>query len=230
MIESLLFWRKLNRPSAATSFQCRLFWGWLIFLVALFLAVPVVRAASSVDQLEQFVGTVQTATGSFTQKQLDESGQDADQTTYGLFSFERPGRFRWETTRPHEQLIISDGQILLQYDPDLAQIIERDVDASVGASPAAILFGAGELTDAFDLTPQPDAGGLQWLEARPLTADAGFSHVDIGFDQNIPRQIILHDAFGQITQIELADIQTNMTLAPDTFRLETPQDVDRVKM
>lgn len=208
--------------------------GWLLWAVlwaVMSAAVPLAaQAASGLDQLEQFVHTVQTATGSFSQQQLDETGQPAGQAAHGIFSFQRPGKFRWETTRPHEQLIVSDGKVLLQYDPDLAQVIERDIDESVGASPAAILFGAGKLADAFDVTARPDASGLKWLRARPLTADAGFAHVDMGFADGIPQQIVLHDAFGQTTQISLDDVETNAELAPEAFQLQVPDDVDRVKM
>ncbi|HLR13962.1 MAG TPA: outer membrane lipoprotein chaperone LolA [Burkholderiaceae bacterium] len=188
------------------------------------------NAQSAIDQLEQFVETVQSASGSFEQRQEDDAGQETGQAQHGVFRFERPGKFRWETTQPHEQLILSDGRQLWQYDPDLAQVIERDVDESIGASPAAILFGSDDLTDAFDLSERPDAEGLQWLRAKPLAADAGFAHVDIGFDQAMPRQIILHDAFSQTTRIGLADLQTNTDLDPDTFRLDVPDDVDWVKM
>lgn len=192
--------------------------------------VPVSQAASAIEQLEEFVQTVQTSQGNFTQQQLDESGQKAGQMQQGHFAFERPGKFRWETTQPHEQHIVSNGRVLLQYDPDLAQVIERDIDESVGASPAAILFGSEPLSESFELSLRPDAQSMQWLRARPLTPDAGFAHVDIGFKRTVPRQIILHDAFGQTTRIELTEVKTNPELSPDVFQLQIPDDVDRVKM
>lgn len=186
-------------------------------------------AADAREQLQRFVAEVQSATGSFTQQVADDRGQPR-QAQQGEFAFERPGRFRWETTQPYEQLVVSDGKVLRQYDPDLAQVTERPVDASIGTSPAAILFGSGSLEDAFELTSQPERDGLVWLRAKPRGGDAGFSHVDIGFADGMPRRLELLDAFGQTTRIGLADIKPNPELPSDAFVFDVPADVDVVKM
>ncbi len=187
-------------------------------------------AADATAQLQQFVDEVNAATGEFAQQQLDDEGQPADQAQSGTFVFERPGRFRWEVIKPYEQLTLSDGKQLYQYDPDLAQVIERDVDESVGASPAAILFGSDKLSDAFELSSRPDKDGMSWLRAEPRSGDAGFAHVDIGFADNMPQQLLLQDAFGQITHIELTDMDTNPSPDPQAFKLDVPEDTDIVRM
>src|SRR5690606_11497697 len=120
----------------------------------------------------------------------------------GVFSFERPGRFRWQVQKPYEQLTISDGKRVYQYDPDLAQVTERSVDASVGASPAAILFGSGSFDESFNAKALPDAEGMQWMRATPKQGDGGFEYVDIGFRSGMPARLMLLDAFGQTTRIE----------------------------
>src|SRR5690606_13689128 len=130
-------------------------------------------------QLRDFVAKVHSASGSFAQSTLAQNKAQVPQT--GHFAFKRPGKFRWEVQRPYEQLIVADGKRVLQYDPDLAQLTERGIDQSIGASPAAILFGSGSLDTSFELTPLPDDQGMQWLRAVPREADAGFRHMDIGF-------------------------------------------------
>lgn len=202
-----------------------------VMFAALAVAVPVssAAAADARSQLQHFVAEVQSAQGRFTQQVVGTQGQ-MRQTQEGEFSFRRPGRFSWHTVKPYEQWVVSDGEVLRQYDPDLAQVTERPVDQSIGASPAAILFGSGRLEEAFELTPLDDRDGLSWLRARPLAGGAGFVHVDIGFAEGMPRRLELLDAFGQITRIGLADIVPNPALSPDAFRLDVPKDVDVVKM
>lgn len=190
---------------------------------------PALAADDARTQLQRFVSDVQSATGSFTQQVADDRGQQR-QAQQGEFAFERPGRFRWETTQPYEQLVVSDGKLLRQYDPDLAQVTERSVDASIGTSPAAILFGSGSLEEAFELTSQPERDGLSWLRAKPRGGDAGFTHVDIGFAEGMPRRLELLDAFGQTTSIGLADIKPNPDLPSDAFAFDVPADVDVVRM
>lgn len=186
-------------------------------------------AADARQQLQRFVAEVDAATGTFTQQVEGAQGQQR-QAQQGEFAFRRPGQFRWHTLQPYEQLVVSDGKLLRQYDPDLAQVTERPVGESIGASPAAILFGSGSLEEAFDLSALSDREGLAWLRARPRSGDAGFAHVDIGFSDGLPRQLELLDAFGQTTRIQLNDIAPNPTLAPDAFSFQAPPDADVVRM
>src|SRR5690606_16734979 len=149
--------------------------GFRQFAAALVMALAPVMAWSTQapDQLEQFIAKVQSATGDFTQQRVDQQGKPQS----GKFSFERPGKFKWAVEKPYEQLIISDGKKVYQYDPDLAQVTERGVDQSIGTSPAAILFGSGSLAESFTISSLPSKDGFEWLRAVPVAGSAGFTHV-----------------------------------------------------
>src|SRR5690606_34907019 len=101
---------------------------------------------------------------------------------------------------------------------------------SIGTSPAAILFGSGSLEESFAVQSLPDDDGLQGLRATPRGADAGFSHVDSGFRNGLPGRLLLLDAFGQATRIDLSDIQSNPKLPASLFQFDPPADVDVVNM
>lgn len=189
----------------------------------------VAMAADANTQLKTFVAQVDSATGKFTQTTVGAQG-GAQRAQSGDFAFQRPGKFKWAVSEPYEQLVVSDGQQLFQYDPDLAQVTTRKVDQAIGTSPAAILFGSGDLEQAFDVTPLPARDGLEWLRAKPRTADAGFAQVDIGMQNDMPARIELLDSFGQTTRVELSGIQANPALSADTFRFTPPEGVDVVNM
>ena len=125
---------------------------------------------------------------------------------------------------------MSDGRRVYQYDPDLEQVTERRADQAVGASPAALLFGSGSLAQAFDLQPQPDRDGLQWLRAVPKTPDAGFVHADIAFADGLPRRLELLDAFGQVSRIVFSDLKANPDIPAGQFQFTVPEGADLVKM
>jgi len=181
---------------------------------------------TAIQSLHHFIQNVQSASGQFSQRAV--GGDRLAQT--GQFAFARPGRFRWETTAPHAQIITSDGITVSQYDPDLAQITQRAAGASLGHSPAAILFGSDALENVFQLTVLPEQGGLQWLRATPRLGDAGFQYLDMGFEAQLPVQLLLVDAFDQTTRIDLYDMTLNPALADDVFRLTVPPDVDVVRL
>ncbi|WP_416233028.1 outer membrane lipoprotein chaperone LolA [Castellaniella sp.] len=179
-------------------------------------------------QLQTFVDKVKSATGQFQQAQAAQNGVERVQT--GTFAFQRPGKFRWQVVKPYAQLIVSDGQRVYQYDPDLEQVTERKAGQAIGASPAALLFGSGSLDDAFTVQAQPDRDGLQWLRAAPKTPDAGFTHVDIGFADGLPRRLELLDAFGQTSRITFTDLKANPGIPASQFQFTVPQGADLVKM
>jgi len=199
-----------------------------ILVAALLATMPLAAwSADAVAQLRKFIADVPSASGQFTQQRMDKL---ASSRQSGKFSFKRPGQFKWQVLKPYEQLIVSNGKVVYQYDPDLAQVTERNVDQSVGASPAAILFGSGSLDDNFELAGQPSRDGLSWLRAKPRSADAGFSYVDIGFRDALPARLELLDSFGQTTRIDLNDIVVNPQLDAKAFSFTPPADVDVVKM
>lgn len=189
----------------------------------------VVYAQTATEQLRDFVKQVQSATGSFSQSTLDAQGNQRPAQT-GEFAFERPGKFKWQVLKPYEQLVLSDGKQLYQYDPDLNQLTQRSVDQAIGTSPAAILFGSGDLDQSFDLVARPDEDGLTWLRASPKGSDAGFDYVDIGFAAGSPVRLVLLDAFGQQTVIQLSDIKTGILFRAGDFRFTPPADVDVVTL
>jgi len=194
------------------------------------LAPPVALAAESAEaQLQSFVRDVRGATGRFEQTTFNPQGQMTQQQS-GEFAFARPGRFRWDVQQPFEQLIVSDGQQVVQFDPDLAQATIRPVSAAVGNAPAQVLFGDGDIDAAFRLEPRPEAGDLAWLRAVPRSAEAGFAHLDIGLADGLPRRVDILDAFGQTTRIEFVTLVPGGQAPAEAFVFEPPEGVDVVRM
>mgnify|MGYP001164608736 CR=1 FL=1 len=187
-----------------------------------------VYAQSATQQLQRFAQEVNSAAGQFSQTTIDAQGNARPSQT-GEFAFKRPGKFKWSVLLPYEQLVVSDGVQLYQYDPDLNQLTQRGVDQAIGASPATILFGSGQLEDNFYLQDQDEAQGLQWLRATPKSKDAGFSYVDIAFQGNLPAKLVLLDSFDQQTVIDLHQVQIT-EVSDQEFEFTAPEGVDVVTL
>jgi len=180
-------------------------------------------------QLQSFVRDVRGATGRFEQTTVNPQGQTVQQQS-GEFAFARPGRFRWDVQKPFEQLIVSDGRQVVQFDPDLAQATIRPVSDAVGNAPAQVLFGDGDIAAVFRLEARPAAEGLAWLRAIPRSAEAGFAHLDIGLADGLPRRVDILDAFGQTTRIEFVSLVPGAKTPDDAFSFQVPEGVDVVRM
>ena len=88
-----------------------------------------------------------------------KSGQEArTKVSSGSFEFQRPGKFRFNYTKPFEQLIVADGKTLWLYDADLNQVTERaqaQVLGSRAVSPSLRGTGGTELILRIEGLAQP---------------------------------------------------------------------------
>jgi len=193
-------------------------------------ALPAAHAAAT-DQLQTFVSTVKTARGAFTQRQVKGQGDTLKVTgnSSGSFAFSRPGKFTWRYEKPYEQLLQADGQTLFIYDKDLNQVTERKLDAALGSSPAAILFGSNDLEKNFVVKNGPTRDGVEWLELTPKAKDTQFERIGIGFKGGNLEAMELRDAFGNTTLLSFSAMQKNPVLPADTFRFTVPKGADVMK-
>jgi len=201
-------------------------WG----LAALWaVAMPAaVAAADSIEQLQAFSRSTQSARGEFTQEVLKSSRQAATPAK-GKFAFARPGRFRWEIDTPYRQLIVTDGKKLYFYDIDLQQVTVRQAADVISATPAAVLFGGTDLAAAFTLKDQGPQDGLDWVEATPKASDSGFDLIRVGMRAGLPAEMEVKDAFGQVNRFTFTRFSRNGPVVDSDFQFTPPAGVDVIQ-
>ena len=180
--------------------------------------------SASLERFQSYVRTTQAARGEFTQKVYDKSGKLV-QDSRGSFAFLRPGRFRWTYVKP-QQLIVGDGERVWIHDADLNQVTVRKVQRVLGATPAALLAGASDIANSFELKEAGTKEGLEWLEARPREKEAGFELVRLGLSTGGVEAMELVDHFGQTTQLRFSAVVRNPQIDPATFRFTPPKGAD----
>ena len=202
-------------------------YGAWALLAALSLGAPMAAHATGLEQLHAFVGGARTGKAAFTQRVVGK-GQSSVRESAGTFTFQRPGKFRWAYEKPYEQLIVGDGGKLWIYDRDLNQVIVRKLDLALGSSPAALLAGDNALEKNFDVSDAGRGDGLEFIEAKPRSAESGFERVRIGFKDNLPRVMELTDTFGNVTTLVFGAFERNPALDGSQFRFVPPQGADVV--
>lgn len=197
-------------------------------LAALAISFPAIASASALEQFKAFVANTKTAKGEFSQQQIKmvDGSPKVSKTASGSFMFSRPGKFIWSYLKPYEQSLQADGDKLYIYDKDLNQVTIKAMGGALGASPAAILFGSGELEKNFSLKEIGEKQGLEWLEATPKTKDSQFEHVGIGMKDGLPVAMELRDSFGQISLVTLKAVEKNPALKSDQFKFVLPAGAD----
>lgn len=203
----------------------RLLAGQCLLAVLVASSACVATAADGVKQLRQFVGATRSAEGDFEQIVSAKSGRKPQQSA-GRFAFARPGKFRWEYEKPYPQLLVGDGTRMWTWDRDLNQVTVRQIGDALGATPAAILFGSGNIEDSFALSEAGVSEGLAWVEARPKRAESGFESLRIGLADGQLKRMEMHDNFGQTTTIVFARLSANPALDAGRFRFIPPAGAD----
>ncbi|MBU3568490.1 outer membrane lipoprotein carrier protein LolA [Polynucleobacter sp. UK-Pondora-W15] len=202
-------------------------------------------AESGVEQLRQFVRNSKTAEGDFVQQQLrapranesSEKGLKVVRQTQGRFVFQRPGRFIWDTQKPYEQKLITDGKQLILWDKDLNQATFRPAGQALSASPAAILFGEASLDQSFDLVEGEERLGMKWVALSPKknpntqnSNDLPYTKISIGMVNGLPKALELIDGLGSVVLVTLDRIQLNVNLPLNRFTFTPPAGAEVLRL
>ena len=99
--------------------------------VALLSAACATAQADAVDTLREFVRDVKTGQSTFTQVVTSADGT-RKKTSSGDFEFARPNRFRFNYSKPFQQLIVADGVKVWIFDADLNQASSRRIAQEIG--------------------------------------------------------------------------------------------------
>ena len=183
--------------------------------------------ATQTDDLAQLLNSVQTMRANF-KKVIFDNHDKTLQTSYGRISMQRPGKFRWEVTKPIPQVIVANASRLWIYDPDLEQVTVRSLDEAAGDTPALLLSHVDtvlEKTYRIKAMPSKKAD-WQWFALTPKKTDGMFASIQMGFQHKQIKEMRLQDQLGHSTTIEFSDVKTNIPIAASQFVMKPPANTD----
>ncbi|UYG06431.1 outer membrane lipoprotein chaperone LolA [Halomonas sp. M4R1S46] len=185
-------------------------------------------ASEGADRLARMLEPVQTYVADFDQQILDSSGQRLQEAS-GQMWLSRPGRFRWEVEAPYEQIVVSDGEQVTLYDPDLQQATVQALDERVTHTPALLLSGsADELTESYEVS-RSQQGAAETFTLLPKSSDTLFEELQLTFYGERLGFLQMTDSTGQRTAIEFDDVQQNVEVPDGRFRVDLPEGTDVIR-
>ena len=193
------------------------------------LAIALPAFAGARDELVRFTGGLKGLEGRFEQQVFDANGRSKEKSS-GTVAVSAPRLFRWEYTRPFEQLIVADGQKVWIYEPDLQQASVKPQGEEERNSPLVALFDPARLDSQFDVSEEATPSeGLQWLTLTPkVDTEASFQMARLGFGAQGLARMQVTDLVGQKTEIRFAAWQRNPSFAAGTFKFSPGKGVDVV--
>lgn len=196
-----------------------------VCLAALPLAALADAQAEAAQRLNALLSSAQTMTGGFSQMTLSANGANLQETT-GTLALKRPGKFRWHTDPPLEQVLVSDGKQIWLYDPDLEQVTIQAMDQRLSHTPALLLSGdVSQLQENFDIQ-WTEGGSVQDFTLTPKEADSMFDSLRLSFSNGVINDMQMSDPVGQRTNILFRNVELNQALGDAQFTFEVPEGVD----
>lgn len=196
-------------------------------LLLILLFATAAQAGEGKARLERFFKGLHTMRAEFVQTLVDKSQRVKEQSE-GVMLLSRPGRFRFEYTKPYSQLYVADGKKVWMYDKDLEQVTVRPQAQALGSTPALLLSSDVPLEKNFTLKELGEHEGFVWLELKPKEKDATFSYIRLALEKDTVRAMEMVDSFGQMTRIYFDKVTRNPKIDAGQFKFTPPPDVDVV--
>jgi outer membrane lipoprotein carrier protein len=140
---------------------------------------------------------------------------------------QKPNKLNWHVIAPYEELMISDGESLWYYEPDLEQVSIQDFPDDVENNPILLLNDDLQaIADAYEVSMgYVDAEVKQYI-LLPLTTSSSYERFSMTFSGADILQMQFESSVGQLTSFSFSNITNNAAIDPTVFSFVTPADIE----
>lgn len=190
---------------------------------------PLLAQVAPRDQLDSLLQDIETLSASVTQLIVESDGAVLEESTIQMHLL-RPDGFYWETLDPFPELVVTDGNTLWNYQPDLEQVVIEDWDSTRSELAAQLLSGRTEkLSEEYRIDLAPESDDSQSLfQLHPLDGDSVYRVIRISFLQQELESIHLDSKNGQQTLWQFSNLQRNEGVEATLFKFEPPAGIEVV--
>lgn len=174
--------------------------------------------------LDQQLKNLQTFRADVRQLIVENTGGVLEESEI-LFMLKRPHGFYWETLQPFPELIVTDGETLWNYQPDLLQLSIENWDASRSELAAQLLSGNTDAIASEYRVSAVRVNETNWeFLLYPNDPASLYEQVSLYFEQGEMVSLLLINTNGQRTFWEFNNREVNIELDSSLFVFETPDD------
>ena len=155
------------------------------------------------------------------------------QKAVGVVHFKKKGKMYWEYKEPTQQKVISNGEKMWLYQPDINQVQEFNYNSlETSKAESTFLNGIGKLSDEFEIEYSGQIiKGNFLLDLKSKEKETSFKKIKMYVDTenfNIVKTIT-SDAYGNTNSITFENIKFNTGVEDEFFVFEVPEGVNVVK-
>lgn len=165
-------------------------------------------------------------------QELTNAASGESEARNGTIWYQKPKYIRWQTTHPEEELLVCKNDVVWDYFPEEKVAYKYSLEERFD-SKTMLEFISGEVNLEQDFRIQKqeeDTENSDWTKANliPKNPEPSLVKATIWVDrqENLIRQVLLVDFFGNTNQLTFEDIQLNVDMEEDMFAFEPPDGVE----
>ncbi len=200
----------------------------LLIIPLLFMGVSANAAEDSgLDRIEAVLSDFDRLDLEFEQYVHGAEGELVEYAT-GRFIMQRP-KFRWMVDDPYPQVIVSNGEWLKVFDPDLEQLMESSLEDALEGTPLGILSRKdGRIRDEFDVLSHDAKAGSDYFMLVPRKPQSKTQRVEIWLEGATLKRLDVTDESGGRLRLQFKTSSAE-AWSGDPWVLEVPTGTDIVK-
>lgn len=187
------------------------------------------NSEQAAEQLADMLRDYESYQADFIQIVVNENGARV-QETQGKLKAKRPGYFYWETGGPMTQFVVSDGEKVEVYDPDLEQVTVHTLDDQVQTTPALLLSGeVDNLNEIYQVSERRLGDQTREFKLTPRATDSLFVSLRLSFHDGVLQEMRMEDSLAQLTILSFDGVVLNERIGESLFQLDYPEGVDIIR-
>jgi len=197
----------------------------IIALITLVMPLRLSAQDGPIEELDLLLRDISTLSADILQLIVESDGGILEETKIQM-RLKKPNRFYWETIDPFPELIVTNGALLWNYQPDLEQVTIEDWNSDDSELAAQLLNGKTDnLSDEYYIVVI-NSEETKSFELSPKMNDNIYNTVSITFINDILDMIHLDGKNGEQTVWQFNNLVMNSPIADSLFEFIVPNDID----
>jgi outer membrane lipoprotein carrier protein len=138
----------------------------------------IASAQTAVDDLDSLLSETETMSADVVQLIVESDGGILEESNIRMH-LKKPDGFYWETLSPFPELIVTNGRLLWNYQPDLEQVVIENWDSNRSELAAQLLSGRTEnLLTEYSIEVLTDTDmGTEEFDLMPKASDSVYETI-----------------------------------------------------
>jgi outer membrane lipoprotein carrier protein len=204
-------------------------WFFSLIAVAWFAQAQIAdpSAPSVVAKIQKYYDQTKDLHAKFEQTLESGAGGRAKKAS-GEVWLKKPGKMRWDYTKPEKKLMVADGTTLWVYEAEDGQALKQDMRASTLPAQVSFLVGQGKLSDEFDASITTVEGlgqpGDTLVKLVPKSGTTAYRYLVFVVDakSGMVKETMIYDQQGGTNRLAFTTVEQNKGVADGKFSFSPP--------